>query len=53
MDLRELNFGIEIETVGRERELIARAVREIVGGVISHVGDTFYVVLSSTQRRLC
>jgi hypothetical protein len=42
MDLRELNFGIEIETVGRERELNSRAVREVVGGVISHVGDTFY-----------
>lgn len=38
MDLRELRFGIEIETVKRTREQIARAVHSVVGGTVRHIG---------------
>ena len=32
MDLREINFGVEIETVKRTRERVARAIHSVVGG---------------------
>ncbi|WLQ13240.1 amidoligase family protein [Hahella aquimaris] len=32
MDLREIKFGIEIETVKRTREQIARAIQSVTGG---------------------
>lgn len=38
MELRELNFGIEIETVKRTREQVARAINMVVGGEVRHVG---------------
>jgi hypothetical protein len=38
MDLRELRFGIEIETVGRTRQVVAEAIRTVVGGTVRHVG---------------
>jgi len=39
MDLREINFGIEIETVKRTRERVARAIHSVTGGEIRHVGS--------------
>jgi hypothetical protein len=36
--LNEVNFGIEIETVGRTRETVARAIQSVVGGEVIHVG---------------
>ncbi|MDY6822531.1 MAG: amidoligase family protein, partial [Thermodesulfobacteriota bacterium] len=39
MDLRQINFGIEIETVKRTRERVARAVQSVVGGEVRHVGS--------------
>ena len=38
MDLRELKFGIEIETIGRTRQAVAEAIRTVVGGAVRHVG---------------
>jgi hypothetical protein len=38
MELRELNFGIEIETVKRTREVVAKAIQMAVGGEVRHVG---------------
>ena len=38
MDLRELKFGIEVETVGRTRQTVAEAIRTVVGGTVRHVG---------------
>jgi len=38
MDLRELRFGIEIETVRRTRQTVAEAIRTVVGGRVRHVG---------------
>ena len=38
MDLRELRFGIEIETIKRTRQTVAEAVRTVVGGTVRHVG---------------
>lgn len=38
MELKELRFGVEIETVKRTRRVVARAVQSIVGGEIIHVG---------------
>lgn len=40
MDLRQINFGIEIETVKRTRERVARAVQSVVGGEVRHVGSS-------------
>jgi len=39
MDLREINFGVEIETVKRTRERVARAIYSVVGGEVRHVGS--------------
>jgi hypothetical protein len=33
--MRTLRFGIEIETVGQGREILARAIQSVVGGTIS------------------
>jgi len=38
MELREIHFGIEIETVKRTREAVARAIQMAVGGEVRHVG---------------
>ena len=38
MDLRELKFGIEIETIKRTRQTVAEAVRTVVGDTVRHVG---------------
>lgn len=38
MDLREFRFGIEIECFGRERGQVARALQEVVGGTVAHIG---------------
>ncbi|MFC1467810.1 amidoligase family protein [Verrucomicrobiota bacterium] len=39
MDLRELRYGIEIETVKRTREQIAWAIHSVVGGHVRHIGQ--------------
>ena len=39
MDLRLINFGIEIETVKRTRERVAQAIHSVVGGQIRHIGS--------------
>ena len=38
MDLRELRYGIEIETVKRTQEQIAWAIHSVVGGHVRHIG---------------
>ena len=38
MDMRELRFGVEIETVRRTRQTVAEAIRTVVGGTVRHVG---------------
>jgi hypothetical protein len=40
MDLRELRFGIEIETVRRTREQVARAIKSATGGEVRHAGGS-------------
>ena len=42
MDFRELRFGIEIETVGRTREVVANAIHSAVGGTVGYVGGGAY-----------
>ena len=34
MNLNEINFGIEIETIKRTREQVARAIHSVVGGTV-------------------
>ena len=38
MDLRELHFGVEIETVRRTRKRVAEAIQSVVGGNVTHPG---------------
>ena len=38
MNMRELRFGVEIETVGRTRQTVAEAIRTVIGGAVRHVG---------------
>ena len=38
MDLRELHFGVEIETVRRTRKRVAEAIQSVVGGNVHHPG---------------
>ena len=43
MHLREIHFGVEIETVRRTRQRVARAIQSVVGGEMSHPGrPAFY-----------
>jgi len=49
MDLRDIKFGVEIETVRRTRRNVAEGIRSIVGGVVEHIGsptcyDPYHVV---------
>lgn len=38
VDLRNLKFGVEIETIGKTRETAAKAIQSVVGGEVRHVG---------------
>ena len=38
MDLRDLRFGIEVETIKRTRQTVAEAICTVVGGTLRHVG---------------
>lgn len=38
MDLKDIRFGIEIETVRQTREKVARAIQSVVGGTVLHTG---------------
>jgi len=38
MDLKDIRFGIEIETVKATREKVARAIQTVVGGTVRHGG---------------
>lgn len=40
MRLQELRFGVEVETVKRRRGDVARAIRSVVGGEVTHVGGS-------------
>ncbi len=38
MTLREIKFGIEIETINRTRHDVALAIHSVVGGTVTHAG---------------
>lgn len=50
--MENLTFGIEIETIGRTRNQVAKAIQQIVGGRIEHLRDTYdtYQVVDSRGR---
>lgn len=39
MDMHEIRFGVEIETVKRTREQVARAIHSVVGGTVRYIGQ--------------
>jgi hypothetical protein len=39
--MQTLRFGIEIETIGQTREVVAHAIQSVVGGEVRHVGTPF------------
>ena len=39
MDLKDIRFGVEIETVKRTRKQVASAIQSIVGGTVYHAGS--------------
>ena len=41
MDLRQIRFGIEVETLGRTRADVARAIQSVVGGSVAHEGGAY------------
>jgi hypothetical protein len=41
--MKTLQFGIEIETVGLSKELLARAIQSVVGGTVSGWGENWSV----------
>jgi len=54
MDLRDLKYGIEIETIGRTRQQVAEAIQSVVCGRIQYIGtpeahDPWHVI--DTQGR--
>ena len=42
MDFRELRFGLEVETIGRSREVVAKAIHSVVGGTVRYIGGGTY-----------
>ncbi len=52
MELKSLNYGIEIETIGRGRDRVARAIQEVVGGRVFHQGGVYdtWTVTDSQAR---
>jgi len=36
--INDIRFGLEIETVGRTRHEVAKAIQSVVGGTVTHVG---------------
>ena len=40
--MKNLRFGIEIETIGQTRRVVACAIRKVVGGKVEHVGTPDY-----------
>jgi len=38
MDLKDIRFGVEVETTHQTREKVARAIHTVVGGTVRHVG---------------
>ena len=38
MDMRDLKFGVEVETVGRTRQTVTEAICTVVGGTVRHTG---------------
>jgi hypothetical protein len=50
--MNTLRFGIEIETIGQTREVVARAIQSVVGGEVRHVGmPAVYDPWKVTDRR--
>ena len=48
MDLREIDFGVEIETVRRTRKRVVQAIQSVVGGeVVDEQGRTWKVTRRS------
>jgi hypothetical protein len=41
MNLRDLRFGIEIETIGRTRDAVANAIQSVAGGSVRYHGGVF------------
>jgi len=39
VEIQELRFGVEIETIRRSRGNVARAIQTVVGGNVEHVGS--------------
>jgi hypothetical protein len=50
MDLRRINFGIEIETVKRTRERVAQAIQSVMGGQVRHIGSPGSFLPSTIPR---
>ena len=53
--MKDLRFGIEIETIGKTRLTVARAIQTVVGGKVEHVGtpagyDPYDVVAPDGRR---
>lgn len=42
IDFKQLKFGVEIETTGKSRMVVAKAIQSVVGGEIEHVGQPSY-----------
>lgn len=53
--MKNINFGVEIETVGRTRRQVANAIQSVVGGTVVHVGTPYcydpYDVIATDGRR--
>ena len=50
MDLRNIRFGIEIETVKRTREHVAQAIQSVVGGHLQPGPGQSWLVHDLQQR---
>lgn len=45
-EMKSLNFGIEIETVGLDRNALAAAIKSVVGGQLAYAGNAVKVVMA-------
>lgn len=41
LKLQELRYGVEVETIRRRRDVVARAIQSVVGGGVTHTGGMY------------
>ena len=51
--MKSFRFGLEVETFGKSRQVVAEAVQSVVGGVVTHTHDSYDTwIVTATDGRV-